>query len=138
MANTSLKDNIYTYLNGQATLTALLDTGGIGWGQMPDTATTKRMIVYKMLNDGRIDDSRLRNQLYRFWICFPGTGTTPKASCLTASLKLLDLMHEVRGTFGNTTILYSHNVNNSDPFYDDISKNWIVIQDYIIKSRNLQ
>jgi len=138
MANISLKDNIYAYLNGQASLTSLLDTGGIGWGQMPDTATTKRMVIYKMLNDNRLDDSKLRNQLWRFWICFPKTGTNPKGAALTASLKLLDLLHEVQGSFGSTNILFSHNVSNQDPFFDSVSNCWIVIQDYNLKMRTLQ
>jgi hypothetical protein len=138
LANISLKDNIYAYLNGQASLTSLLDTGGIGWGQMPETATSKRMIVYSMLNDNRLDDSKLRNQLWRFWICFPNTGTAPKAKALAAGLKMLDLLHEVKGSFGSTNILFSHNVSNQDPFFDTVSNCWIVIQDYNLKMRTLQ
>ena len=138
MANISLKDNIYAYLNGQASLTTLLDAGGIGWGQMPDTATSKKMIVYTMLNDNRLNDSRFRNQLWRFWICFPKTGTAAKASCLAASLKLLDLLHEVQGSFGSTNIQFSHNVLNSDPVYDTASGCYIAIQDYKFKMRTLE
>jgi hypothetical protein len=138
MANKSLKDDIYAYLNNQSSLTALIDTGGIGWGQMPDTATSKKMIVYTMLNDNRLDDSYLRNQLWRFWICFPKTGSNPKSSCLAASLKLLDLLHEVQGSFGATNIMFSHNVLNSDPVYDTVSGCYIAIQDYKLKIRTLE
>jgi hypothetical protein len=138
MANSSLKDDIYTYLNGQASLTSLLDTDGIGWGEMPDTATANKMIMYKMLNDPFLDDSKLRNQLWRFWICFPKTGDTPKAAAQTASLKLLDLLHEIKGSFGSTYIQFCHNVSNQDPFFDSISDCWIVIQDYKLKMRTLQ
>ena len=138
MANTSLKDDIYAYLNGQSSLTALLDTGGIGWGQMPDTAVTKKMIVYSMLSDVRIAGSKLRNQRWRFWICMPGNGTAPKAVALAVGLKLLDLMHEVRGTFGSTEIHFSENISNADPFYDEASASWILIQDYNLKMRTLQ
>jgi hypothetical protein len=135
LSNISLKDNIYNYLNGQASLTSLVDS--IGWSQMPDTATSKRMIVYSMLNDNRTDDSHLRNQLWRFWICIPQTSTSPKAKCLEASLKLLDLLHEVSGSFGSTYIQFSHNVSNQDPFFDSVSNCWIVIQDYNLKMRTL-
>ena len=138
MANTSLKDNIYSYLNGQSTLTALLDTGGIGWGQMPDTAVTKKMIVYSMLSDVRIADSKLRNQRWRFWICIPDSTSGPKAAALAAGLKLLDLMHEVRGSFGSTYIHFAENIGNGDPFYDEASASWILIQDYNLKMRTLQ
>jgi len=138
LANISLKDNIYAYLNAQASLTTLLDTGGIGWGAMPETETTKRIIMYKMLNDNRQDDSHLRNQLWRFWLCFPATGTNPKSACLIASLKLLDLLHEIKGSFGTTNILFSHNVSNQDPFFDTVSNCWIIIQDYNLKMRTLE
>jgi hypothetical protein len=138
LANISLKDNIYAYLNGEATLTALLDTGGIGWGQMPDTAVTKKMIVYSMLSDVRIADSKLRNQRWRFWVCVPKSNSAPKSACLAISLKLLDLMHEVRGTFGSTYIHFSENIGNADPFFDENSDSWILIQDYNLKMRTLQ
>jgi hypothetical protein len=138
LANISLKDNIYAYLNGQSSLTALLDTGGIGWGQMPDTAVTKKMIVYSMLSDVRIADSKLRNQRWRFWICMPENGTAPKAGALAVGLKLLDLMHEVRGSFGSTYIHFVENIGNADPFYDEASASWILIQDYNLKMRTLQ
>jgi hypothetical protein len=138
LANISLKDNIYAYLNGQPTLTALLDTGGIGWGQMPDTAVTKKMIVYSMLSDVRIADSKLRNQRWRFWICIPDSTSGPKAAALAAGLKLLDLMHEVRGSFGSTYIHFAENIGNGDPFYDEVSASWILIQDYNLKMRTLQ
>ena len=138
MANISLKDNIYAYLNGQASLTTLLDTNGLIWSQSYDDSVNKRRIVYTMLNDNRLDDSKLRNQLWRFWICFPKTGTNPKGAALTASLKMLDLLHEVKGSFGSTNILFSHNVSNQDPFFDAVSNCWIVIQDYNLKMRTLQ
>jgi hypothetical protein len=138
LANTSLKDDIYAYLNGQSSLTALLDTGGIGWGQMPDTSVTKKMIVYSMLSDVRIADSKLRNQRWRFWICMPENGSAPKAGALAVGLKLLDLMHEVRGSFGSTYIHFSENIGNADPFYDEASASWILIQDYNLKMRTLQ
>jgi len=138
LANISLKDNIYNYLNGQASLTTLYDAGGIGWGVMPETKTEKRLLIYKMLNDNRIDDSKLRNQLWRFYHCFPATGTTPKAKALEAGLKLLDLLHEIKGSFGSTNILFSHNVSNQDPFFDSVSNCWIIIQDYNLKMRTLQ
>jgi hypothetical protein len=80
----------------------------------------------------------LRNQLYRFWLSFPVTTTAPKAACLTASLKLLDLLHEVKGSFGTVNILFSHNVSNQDPFFDDTSQSWIIIQDYNLKMRTLE
>lgn len=138
MANISLKDNIYAYLNGQASLTTLLDTNGLIWSQSYDDSVNKRRIVYTMLNDNRLDDSKLRNQLWRFWICFPKTGTNPKGAALTASLKMLDLLHEVQGSFGSTNILFSHNISNQDPFFDAVSNCWIVIQDYNLKMRTLQ
>jgi hypothetical protein len=138
LANKSLKDDIYSYLNGQASLTSLLDTGGLIWSQSFDDSVNKKRIVYTMLNDNRLDDSKLRNQLWRFWICFPKTGTNPKGAALTASLKLLDLLHEVQGSFGSTNILFSHNVSNQDPFFDSVSNCWIVIQDYNLKMRTLQ
>jgi hypothetical protein len=138
LANISLKDNIYAYLNGQSSLTALLDTCGIGWGQMPDTAVTKKMIVYSMLSDVRIADSKLRNQRWRFWICIPDSTNGPKAAALAAGLKLLDLMHEVRGSFGSTYIHFVENIGNADPFYDEASASWILIQDYNLKMRTLQ
>jgi len=138
LANISLKDNIYAYLNGQASLTTLLDTNGLIWSQSYDDSVNKRRIVYTMLNDNRLDDSKLRNQLWRFWICFPKTGTNPKGAALTASLKMLDLLHEVKGSFGSTNILFSHNVSNQDPFFDAVSNCWIVIQDYNLKMRTLQ
>ena len=142
MANKSLKDDIYAYLNAQASLITLLDTGGLGWGQMPDTAVTKKMIVYAMISDVRIGDdigsSQFRNQRWRFWICFPKTGTTPKASCLTAANKLLDLMHNMRGSFGSTNIHYIENDSNQDPFYDTNSNCFIIIQDYKLKMRTLE
>ena len=121
MANKSLKDDIYAYLNAQGSLTALLDTGGLGWGQMPDTAITKKMIVYSMLSDVRIPESKFRNQRWRFWICFPKTGTAPKLAALTAGNKLLDLMHGISGTFGNTVLLFSENDINYDPFLIQIA-----------------
>lgn len=136
MANKSLKDDIYNYLNGEASITTLIDV--IGWGQMPETKTDKKSIIYKMLNDNRTDDSKLRNQLWRFWVCFPATGTTPKSKALEAGLKMLDLLHEVKGSFGSTNILFSHNVSNQDPFFDSVSNCWIVIQDYNLKMRTLQ
>lgn len=138
MANSSLKDNIYSYLNGQASLTALLDTGGIGWGQMPDNHITKKMIIYSMISDVRIPDSYFRNQRWRFWLCFPATGTNPKAACLTAANKLLDIMHEIRGSFGSVNIHFSENVSNQDPFYDKDSNSWIIIQDYALKMKTLE
>lgn len=140
MANKSLKDDIYNYLNGQASITSLIDT--IGWGQMPDTATAKRIIVYAMISDVRIGDdigsSKFRNQRWRFWICFPKTGTKAKNSCLTASNILLDLMHNVRGTFGGTSIHYIENDSNADPFFDVNSNCYIIIQDYKLKMRTLE
>lgn len=142
MANKSLKDDIYAYLNGQASLTALLDTGGIGWGQMPDTAVTKRMIVYSMISDVRLDDdhsiSTFRNQRWRFWICFPKTGANPKDSALDCANKLLDVLNNISGTFGSTAIQYSVIENNQDPFFDIASNCYIVIQDYKIKMKTLE
>lgn len=138
MANISLKDNIYAYLNGQASLTTLLDTDGIMWGQMPDTAVTKKHIVYTMLSDVRIDGSVFRNQRWRFWICFPNKGTAPKLASMTAGNKLLDLLHNQSGTFGNTVIHYISNDSNQDPFYDTASNSYIVIQDYKLKMRTLE
>ena len=142
MANKSLKDDIYNYLNGQASLTALLDTGGIGWGQMPDTAVTKRMIVYSMISDVRLDDdhsiSTFRNQRWRFWICFPKTGINPKDSALDCGNKLLDVLNNISGTFGSTAIQYSVIENNQDPFFDVASNCYIVIQDYKIKMKTLE
>ena len=105
---------------------------------MPDTAVTKKMIVYSMLSDVRIADSKLRNQRWRFWICMPENGTAPKAAALAAGLKLLDLMHEVRGSFGSTYIHFVENIGNADPFYDEASASWILIQDYNLKMRTLQ
>ena len=142
LANKSLKQDIYAYLNAQSSLTALLDTGGIGWGQMPDTAVTKRMIVYSMLSDVRIDDdhsiSTFRNQRWRFWICFPKTGTAPKDSALDCGNVLLDVLNNISGTFGSTTVQYIVNDSNSDPFFDTASNCYIVIQDYKIKMRTLE
>ena len=142
MANKSLKADIYTYLNGQASLTALLDTGGIGWGQMPDTAVTKRMIVYSMISDVRIDDghsmSAFRNQRWRFWICFPKTSTTPKDKALECANKLLDVLNNISGTFGTTAIQYCCIDSNQDPFFDIASNCYIVIQDYKIKMKTLE
>lgn len=138
MANTSLKNDIYTYLSGQISLTSLLSAGGIGWGQMPETAVSKTMIVYRMLSDPRIPESSLRNQRWRFWICVPKSATTPKETCLTIANKMLDLLHEVRGSFGSTYIHFSENVNNSDVEYDPASECWMVIQDYMLKMKTLQ
>ena len=142
MANISLKDNIYTYLNGQASLTNLLDTGGIGWGQMPDTAVIKRMIVYSMISDVRLDDdhsiSKFRNQRWRFWICFPKTGTNPKDSAMDCGNALLDVLNNISGTFGTTAIQYCCIDSNQDPFFDVASNCYIVIQDYKIKMRTLE
>ena len=138
MANKSLKDDIYAYLNAQASLTSLLDTSGIGWGQMPDTATVKKMIVYSMLSDVRIPESQFRNQRWRFWICFPKTGTNPKLASLIAGNKLLDLLHNMRGSFGSTYIHFIENDSNQDPFFDVASNCYIVIQDYKFKMRTLE
>jgi len=136
LANSSLKDNIYTYLNGQVSLTAIIDQ--IGWGQMPDTAIDKTQIVYYMLNDNRIAESSFRNQLWRFWICVPQTKSNPKSKCLTISNKLLDNLHGVRGSFGSTYIHFSDNVTNQDPFFDTSSNSYIIIQDYKLKMKTLE
>ena len=138
MANRSLKQDIYTYLSAQSSLTSLLDTDGIGWGQMPDTATTKRMIKYSMLSDVRIPESQFRNQRWRFWICFPKTGTNPKDSSMDCGNVLLDVLHNMSGTFGSVNILYIVNDSNQDPFFDTASNCYIVIQDYKIKMRTLE
>lgn len=142
MANKSLKADIYSYLNGQSALVALLDTGGIGWGQMPDNAVTKRMIVYSMISDVRLDNdhsiSPFRNQRWRFWICFPKNGTAPKDSALDCGNKLLDVLNNMSGTFGSTAILYSVIDSNQDPFFDVASNCYIVIQDYKLKMRTLE
>lgn len=138
LANKSLKKDIYDYLNAQASLTALLDTGGIGWGQMPDTAVTKKMIVYSMLSDVRIIESTFRNQRWRFWLCFPKTGTNPKDKALECGNKLLDLLHGMSGSFGSTNIHFIENDSNQDPFFDVASNCFIVIQDYKLKMRTLE
>ena len=136
MANSSLKENIYTYLNGISDISSTVDQ--IAWGQMPDTAVDKKQIVYAMLNDNRIADSYFRNQLYRFWICIPDTESTPKNTVLTIANLLLDNLHEVRGTFGAVKIHFSENVSNQDPFYDVASNYWIIIQDYKLKMKTLE
>ena len=138
VANISLKDNIYTYLAAETALTALLDTGGIGWGQMPDTAVTKKMITYTMISDVRTPESQFRNQRWRFWISFPAGGTAPKNSCLTAGNQLLTSLHNMRGTFGSTKIHFIENDSNQDPFYDSVSDSWMIIQDYKLKMRTLE
>lgn len=138
MANTSLKDSIYAYLNGQSTLTALLDTDGIMWGQMPDTAVTKTRVIYSMISDPRVGNSSFRNQRWRFWICVPAAKATPKAKALTIANKMLDLLHEVRGGFGSIYIHFVENDSNEDPFFDETLNSWVVIQDYKFKMRTLQ
>ena len=138
MANRSLKSDIYSYLSGRTALVNLLDSGGLGWGQMPDTAVTKKMIVYAMISDVRIPESKFRNQRWRFWICFPKTGTAPKDSCLNCSNVLLDSLHNMRGSFGSTKIHFIENDSNQDPFFDSISNCFIIIQDYKIKMRTLE
>lgn len=140
MANISLKDNIYAYLSGCISLTATGTT--FGWGQMPDTAVTKKIIVYSMISDlSPADDlgkSKLRNQRWRFWVCVPDTETNGKSTSLNISLKLMDNLNNVRGSFGSTYIHYSEIDTNSDPFYDITSKSWIVIQDYKLKMKTLE
>lgn len=136
MANTSLKDNIYKYLNGVAAVKNSVMQ--IGWGQMPDTAVTKTQIVYSMLNDNRLQGSQFRDQLWRFWICFPSIGTKPKDSVLNAGNILLNNLHNISGTFGDVNILYAENVSNQDPFFDTASNSYIVIQDYKLKMRTLE
>ena len=136
MANTSLKDNIYSYLNSITAIKNAVDQ--IGWGQMPDTAITKKQIVFSMLNDNRLPESQLRNQLWRFWYCFPANGTTPKAKSLTLGNLMLDNMHNMRGTFGSTLVHFIENVSNIDPFFDTTSNSWILIQDYKIKMKTLE
>lgn len=139
MSNSSLKDNIYSYLAAQAGLTSLIGTTGrTGWGQMPDTAVSVIHIVYSMLTEIRQDDSYLRNQMYRFWICVPQGTSDGKEVTLSIANKLLDLLHEVRGTFGSVNLQFSHNVSNQDPFFDERSNSWIIIQDYKLKIRSLE
>lgn len=135
LANTSLKDDIYNYLNGLSAITSSVDQ--IGWRQMPDTAVTKKQIVYGMISDVRIPESSFRSQRWRFWICFPVTGLNPKTSCLSAANKLLDAMHSVRGEFGSVNLHYAFNLDNQDPFFDTNSNSWIIIQDYELKMRTL-
>jgi hypothetical protein len=136
LVNTSLKDDIYSFLNGQASIAILVDQ--IGWGQMPDTAVTKKQIVYAMISDVRTPGSYLRNQRWRFWICFPRTGSNPKSGVMEAGNKLLDVLHNQRGTFGSTSIHYSENVSNQDPFFDTASNCYILIQDYNLKMKTLE
>jgi len=138
VANKSLKDDIYAYLNAQSSLTTLIDANGIRWGQMPDTAVTKRRLVYAMISDVRIPESQFRNQRWRFWICFPKTGTTPKDSSMDCGNVLLDLLHNMRGSFGSTYIHFIENDSNQDPFFDTASNCYIAIQDYKFKMRTLE
>jgi hypothetical protein len=44
----------------------------------------------------------------------------------------------VRGSFGSTYIHFAENIGNGDPFYDEASASWILIQDYNLKMRTLQ
>lgn len=136
LANSSLKDDIYTYLHGQVSLNALVAL--IGWGQMPDTAVSKKQVIYSMISDVRFPESSFRNQRWRFWISVPAATSGAKESTLTIANKLLDLLHEVRGSFGSTYIHFSENVSNQDPFFDENSNSWMVIQDYMLKMRTLQ
>lgn len=136
MANSSLKDDIYSYLNSQAGLTALV--AQIGWGQMPSTAISKKQIVYGMISDPRVHLSKQRNQRWRFWICVPVSNTNPKASCEAIGNKMLDVLHEIKGSFGTRNIQWSENVSNQTPFLDDQSQSWILIQDYMLKMKTLQ
>ena len=138
LANYSLKDDIYNYLNAQASLTSMLDTNGLSWGQMPDTAVTKTRVDYRMLSDVRIGGSSFRNQRWRFWICVPATKTTPKSKALNISNKMLDLLHEMRGEFGSIYIHFIENDSNEDPFFDTSLNAWVVVQDYKLKMRTLQ
>ena len=140
MANKSLKDDISEYLKTVASIRSIFVY--IGWGQMPDTATSKIMLIYAMISDVRIGDdigsSSYRNQRWRFWICFPADGTKPKENCMLASNALLDALHNMRGTFGSTSIHYIENDSNADPFFDINSNCYIIIQDYKLKMRTLE
>jgi len=109
---------------------------------MPDTATTKRMIMYSMISDPRISDdhsnSTFRNQRWRFWICFPKDGTSAKDSSMNCGNKLLDVLNNISGSFGSSYVQYIVNDSNQDPFFDTASNCYIVIQDYKIKMRTLE
>lgn len=135
MANTSLSTDIYTYLHAYSAFNALVSR--CEWGPMPVTAVDNTRVTYAMLSDVRIYDSNQRAQRWRFWICVPQTATSPKAAALAIGNKLLDLLHEVQGSFGSTYIVWSENVSNQDPQFDENSASWMIIQDYIIKTKTL-
>lgn len=136
MANYSLKDSIYKYLDSVTAVSSLVDI--IGWGEMPDTAVSNKRIIYKMISDPRIPESKLRGQRWRFWICIPQTESAPKESCLTISNLMLDNLHRMQGSFGDVSIHYIDNVSNEDPFFDTDSNCYIAIQDYILKMKTLE
>lgn len=91
-----------------------------------------------MIDDIRVHDSYLRNQRWRFWICIPDSTTTPKVKCLAIANKMLDLLHEQKGAISaNQNVLNIECVSNQDPFYDEPTSSWIIIQDYIFKMKKL-
>ena len=135
MANTSLQADIYTYLHAYSAFNALVSR--CEWGPMPVTAVDSTRVTYSMLSDVRVYESHARAQRWRFWICVPAATANGKTAALTIGNKLLDLLHEVQGTFGSTYILWSENVSNHDPEFDENSASWMVIQDYIIKTKSL-
>ena len=104
---------------------------------MPVTAVDSTRVTYSMLSDVRNYESHARAQRWRFWICVPAATANGKTAALTIGNKLLDLLHEVQGSFGSTYIVWSENVSNHDPEFDENSASWMVIQDYIIKTKSL-
>ena len=135
MANTSLSTDIYTYLHAYSAFNALVSR--CEWGPMPVTAVDKTRVTYTMLSDVRVYDSHQRAQRWRFWICVPQTATNPKAAALAIGNELLDLLHEIQGSFGSTYIVWSENVSNQDPQFDENTASWMIIQDYIIRTKTL-
>lgn len=135
MANYSIYNDIYTYLIAQSSLTTLCSI--IAWDGLPNNRIESIKIIYRMIDDVRVHDSYIRNQRWRFWICIPNTETTPKVKALNIANKLLDLLHEQKGSIGTITVNNIECVSNQDAIFDEITNCYIITQDYIFKMKKL-
>lgn len=94
----SIKDDIYSFLQTQSGVISLVPASQIGYVDCDETTPYPR-IVYKMISDPPLYQSKDRWQRWRFF-CF----SDDKTECLNIGDSLFTALHRLQDTMGTTYV----------------------------------
>jgi len=104
----AIKDDIYTFLVANTTITSLVPSSQIGWIDV-DEIDDYPKIVYQMISSPVLYESIDEWQRWRFY-CFSHS----KTECRDIGVALIDLLHGLTDTMGDTYISLIIKIDESE------------------------